>query len=164
MKRVILGFAALSALFAVSCSSSDKNTPAPNANTNIVGTWNLTGMQINYYNSSNQVMYSEHNPDGNVGQVQARFTSTMYYSYYAYQLGNFQLEDSASYTLNTSVNPMALTVSGEGGGTASVPLLTSSQMVWQIKTTPDYYEDPTANDQVVEATYSIQLDTLTKQQ
>jgi hypothetical protein len=165
MRKVILGFAALSALFAVSCSNSDKNTPTPNANTNIVGTWSLTGMQVNYYNSSNQVVYSEHNIDGNVGQVQVKFTSSTYFSYYAYTAGVFTLEDSASYTLNSSANPMVLNLSGGSIGTAtvSVPLLTSSQMVWQIKTTPDSYWN-SSTSQNVDAAYSITLDTLTKQQ
>ena len=135
MRKVILSFAALSALFAISCSNSDKNTPTPNANTNIVGTWNLTGMQVNYYNSSNQIVSK-----GDFGSIygnrsttkwqlvngthpsiqllQAKFTNDMWFSCYAIDttLGVPVLGDSSFYALNTSANPMTLNFSYDGVG------------------------------------------------
>jgi hypothetical protein len=167
MKKLFFSLVALSALFFVACSNKDKSTSNTDASKNIIGTWLLTGMQVNYYNANNQLVYSEHNIDGNVGQVQQKITNTMIYSYYMYiagaNAGIFTLIDSASYTLNTSTNPITLNIIDQGiGGTVNIPLLTNSQMVWSSTTKPDMYYDTTSGQEVT-VDHSISLDTLAKQ-
>ena len=142
MRKIIFSFAALSAVFAVSCSNSDKNTPVPN--TNIVGNWITTGTGIKYYDANNNLLSSQYDPYGLIGSKYA-FSSTTYYVF------NEGYIDSASYTLNTNVNPMTLTISGNEE-TASILSLTASQMVWQVES----YR--------VGTTYGVRTDTLAKQQ
>jgi|GEM_PF-5755673 len=158
MRKLIFSLTAFSALFLAACSNKDKNT-SNNASTNIQGTWIMTGQGIKYYDANNNVLLSQNNPYNIVGKDTIKFTATTMIEYY-----DGELPDTRSYTLNTNVNPMVITVTGSNGsvaGTAQVLSLSNTQMIRQITTKPDDYYDYNTN-QYVNVDHSIEIDTLIK--
>lgn len=166
MKKAIFALALFGAMLFVACKkhNDDKNNNTPNSN--IQGTWNVVGQSSAALYDDNNNMIGTKATSYDI-ETWIGFSSTKMYAYD--QSGSttpYPREDSSTYTLNASVNPMALNadlLDGQmnPGSAISILSLTNSQMIWQIKEKGTEYFD-TVTGQTKIANYGLFTDTLIK--